>query len=160
MIIIVALVKYDFIVFFFGCILLVSSILCACFGWHWSEREDMIEYIAEYNIISLDYNNDYQLKLDGNTAFSIGYISGTANKQAEYVVFENHDDKYIRKSYKADETFIKFSNDDIPHVTTVHKRHITKASSPLFVDIIGTNSWDEVTIVVPENTHQSKFNVE
>ena len=101
------------------------------------------------------------MNLSGETAFSIGYISGSMDKQAKYVVFEKVDGKYIRKTYDADNTFIEFNNDETPHVLIEHKIDVLKGNSSLFMDKKGSNSVeDEITIVVPENTHQTKFNVE
>ena len=67
------------------------------------------------------------MNLSGTTAFSIGYISGSANKRAEYVVFENHNEKgYIRKEYNVNRTFVKFDSNDTPHVTVTHIKSIKK----------------------------------
>lgn len=145
--------------FLLGIILLAFYIYCECYGWE--PQEEKTEYTTSYDIISLNSEGDYQMNLSGATAFSIGYISGSMDKQAKYVVFEKIDGKYIRKTYNADNTFIEFNNNDTPHVLIEHKIYVSKGTSPLFKDTIDYNNGkDEITIVVPENTHQMKFNVE
>ena len=141
-----------------GLVLIANTFICAAFGW--AEAEDVAEYTTSYDIISLSSDDNYQMNLSGTTAFSIGYISGSANKRAEYVVFENHNEKgYIRKEYNANRTFVKFDSNDTPHVTVTHIKSIKKAKFRLLADDV-KDEWNETTIVVPDNAHQLKFNVE
>ena len=141
-----------------GVILLAFLIYCGCYGW--KPQEEKTEYTTSYDIISLSSDDNYQMNLSGTTAFSIGYIFGFANKRAEYVVFENHNEKgYIRKEYNANRTFVIFDSNDTPHVTVAHIKSIAKAKFKLLADDV-KDEWNETTIVVPDNTHQLKFNVE
>lgn len=141
-----------------GIILIVFCVYCGCYGW--TLQKEKTECTTSYDIISVSSDDNYQMNLSGTTAFSIGYISGSANKKAEYVVFENHNEKgYIRKEYSANRTFVKFDSNDTPHVTVAHIKSIKKAKFKLLEDDV-KDEWNETTIVVPENTHQTKFNVE
>lgn len=140
-------------------IVFIMSLTCRFYGWN--DFQEVDDYEEQHDIISLSSDDNYQMNLSSSSAFSIGYISGSANKLAKYVVFENRGGKYIRKEYAANKTFIKFSKDETPHVTIEHKKSIAKAKTLLLEDRENDfGERDEVTIVVPENTHQSKFNVE
>ena len=142
-------------------LLVFSGLMCNKYGW--SEQENVVLSETDYDIISIKNDSNYQMKMNGSNDFFIGYISGSANKVSEYVVFEKHikdgKESYIRKSYNANKTFIRFDNTVTPHVNIVVMQTIKKAKYKFLEDEF-LDQWKECVIFVPENAHQAKFSVE